>query len=176
MKDIQRALFDAVGLRLASIGFKSRSVAQSFLRPFPGGRASLHLAFIKHPSDFDVIADVAVRFDELEEIVNASNLLLSEKEKGQTYSLGAELGNISGEGQMRWNVASPSEVEQVADRLVAKFKAIGLPYLEKASTLIGAYELLTSPGSGAWLHSPIHESRATRIVALGRILVERAGC
>lgn len=170
MKEIQRALLRAVGQRIAASGFERKPVGQSFLRLFPVGRASLHLAFVEHLGDFDVVADVAVRIDELEDIVNANNTLLSKKEKEQTYSLGAELGNISGEGQKRWNVASSADVEPVADRLVASFKTIGLPYLDKASTLEGAYQLLTSPGRNAWLHSPIHASRAKRVVALAKIV------
>jgi hypothetical protein len=170
MKDIERALLEAVGAHIAADGFESKPLSQSFFRRFPAGRASLHLAFIKHPRDFDVVADVAVRFHELEDLISANNALLSKKEKGQTYSLGAELGNIAGEGQMRWNVASSADVNQVADRLVAAFKAIGLPYLDRAATLEGAYKLLTSPGRDAWLHSPIHASRAKRIVGLAKIL------
>lgn len=168
--EIERALLDAVGARIAADGFESKPVSQSFLRRVPAGRASLHLAFIEHPRDFDVVADVAVRIDDLEDLVNTNNPLLSQKEKGQTYSVGAELGNIAGEGQMRWNVASSADVNQVADQLVAAFKAIGLPYLDRAATPEGAYKLLTSPGREAWLHSPIHASRAKRIVGLAKIL------
>lgn len=170
MKDIERALLEAVGARIEADGFESKPVSQSFLRRVPAGRASLHLAFIKHPRDFDVVADVAVRFNELEDLINANNALLSRKDKGQTYSLGAELGNIAGEGQMRWNVASSADVNQVADQLVAAFKAIGLPYLDRAATPEGAYKLLTGPERDAWLHSPIHASRAKRIVGLAKIL------
>ena len=89
MKNIQRALLEAVGVRVVGLGFDSKASGQSFLRSIPGGRTSLHLAFIEHPRDFDVVADVAVRFDLLEALVNASNSLLSKREQGQTYSLGA---------------------------------------------------------------------------------------
>lgn len=170
MKNIQRALLDAVGVLVSDYGFTSKPSGQSFLRAFPGGRASLHLAFIKHPADFDVVADVAVRFDDLEDMVNATNARLSKAEKKQTYSLGAELGNIAGTGQMRWQVTPDSDVEQVAQRIAGAFTRIGLPYLEAASTLAGAYGLLTTPGKGASLHSPIHASRAKRVVALAKLL------
>lgn len=170
MKDIQRALLEAVGARVVALGFEGKVVGQSFLRRIPGGRASLHLAFIEHPKDFDVVADVAVRFDQLEDLVNATNSLLSKREKGQTYSLGAEIGNISGEGQRRWSVASLADVEAVADQVVTSFRAVGLPYLDKASTLEGAFQLLTSPGRDAWLHSPIHASRAKRVVGLAKVM------
>src|SRR6476661_8883662 len=102
MKEVERALLKAVGQRIAASGFESKPVGQSFLRRSPLGRDSLHLSFVKHPCDFDVVADVAVRIDDLEDIVNVNDTLLSKKEKEQTYSLGAELGNISGQGQQRW--------------------------------------------------------------------------
>lgn len=170
MKDIQRALLEAVGIRVVALGFDGKAAEQSFLRRIPGGRASLHLAFIKHPKDFDVVADVAVRFDQLEDLVNATNSLLSKREKGQTYSLGAEIGNLSGDGQRRWSVASLADVETVADQVVTSFKEVGLPYLERASTLEGALQLLTSPGRDAWLHSPIHASRLKRVVGLVKVM------
>lgn len=170
MKEIQRALLAAVGSRIAALGFEGKPVGQSFLRRIPDGRVSVHLAFVEHPKDFDVVADVAVRFDRLEELVNANNSLLSKKEKEQTYSLGAELGNISGSGQKRWSVASLADVGRTADQIVDSFKAIGLAYLDKASTMEGAWQLLASPGRDAWLHSPIHASRAKRVVGLASIM------
>lgn len=170
MKDMQRALLEAVGRRIVALGLEGRPVGQSFLRRFDGGRAAFHMAFVEHPHDFDVVADVAVRFDQVEDLVNGNNTLLSKKEKGQTYSLGAELGNISGQGQLRWNVASVADVERVADQLVESFKAIGLPYLDIVSTMDGAYKALSSPGSAGFLHSPIHGSRAKRVIALAKIV------
>lgn len=170
MKDVKRALLEAVGARVAALGFDGRATGQSFLRRIPVGRASLHLAFIQHPKDFDLVADVAVRFDQLEDLVNSTNSLLSKREKEQTYSLGAELGNLSGKGQRRWPVASLADVDVVADQVVTCFREVGLPYLDIAMTLDGAYNLLTSPGRNAWLHSPIHASRAKRVVGLAKIM------
>jgi hypothetical protein len=169
IKKVQRALLKAVGQRIAASGFESRPVGQSFLRRSPLGRDAFHLSFIEHPADFDVVADVGVRIDDLEDLVNENDTLLS-KEKKQTYSLGAELGNISGQGQQRWTVTSSADVTPVADEIMASFNSIGLAYLDKASTMEGAYRLLTSPGRGAWLHSPIHASRAKRVIGLAKIM------
>jgi ribosomal protein S12 methylthiotransferase accessory factor YcaO len=63
IKDMQRALLEAVGARITALGFDGKPVGQSFLRRIPDGRVSFHLAFVKHPEDFDVVADVGVRFD-----------------------------------------------------------------------------------------------------------------
>ncbi|SDH52851.1 hypothetical protein SAMN05216338_101084 [Bradyrhizobium sp. Rc2d] len=166
MKELRRALLEAVGVRVGELGYKYKPKQQAYWCPFSQGRSSLHLAFIDHRDDFDIVADVAVRFDKLEIMINANNAMLSKSEKLQTYSLGAELGNISGQDQMRWNVTSSADVEPVADRLVAALKEIGIPYLDRASTLEGAYELLSS----AALHSPIHLSRAKHIVGLAKLL------
>lgn len=170
MKNLQLALLETVGKQISNLGFVGKPADQSFVRNFPGGRASLHLAFIKHPEDFDVVADVAVRFDALEDMINSESKILSNKEKSKTYSLGAELGNIEGSGQKRWHVTSAGDVAGVARGIVSDFERIGVPYIEGASDLARAYEMLTSPGRGAWLHSPIHSARAKRIVGLAKLL------
>lgn len=170
MKEVRQALFKAVGERVAASGFNSRPADRSFVRRSSLGRDSFHLSFINHAHDFDVVADVAVRIDALEDLVNSDDALLGKKEKKQTYSLGAELGNISGQGQKRWTVTSSADVSPVADGIMASFNSIGLPYLDKASTLEGAYQMLTSPGRAAWLHSPLHAPRAMRIIGLAKIM------
>lgn len=170
MKELKGALLEAINVRVDVLGYRYRPPQQAYWRRFAQGRSSLHLAFIDHRDDFDVIADVAVRFDELEDLINAHNAMLSKTEGAQTYSLGAELGNISGQGQMRWNVASAADIELVASRLVAAFEKIGVPYLNKVTTLEGAYEALTSPGRSAYLHNPLHLSRAKHIVGLAKLL------
>lgn len=170
MRDIQRVLLDEVGQRLVKFGFGAKASEQSFIRAMPTGKVAFHLAFIEHPQDFEVVADVAVRFEELEGLVNRDNRLLSKKDKGRTYSLGAELGNLAGTGQMRWQVTSVADVIETADRIVDAFRRIGIPYLDRATTMEGAYELLTAAGRDAWLHCPIHAARAKRVVGLAKLL------
>jgi hypothetical protein len=170
MKQLQDALLREVGERIAELGFERKPIGQSFVRRFKGGRAAFHLAFIKHPADFDVVADVASRFDALEDLVDDGAMLQTMKNGRKTYSLGAELGNISGVGQMRWRVARQEDVSQVAEQLVGALKSIGIPYLARASTYDGAYQMLTAPGRGAWLHKPIHAARAKRIIGLVKLL------
>lgn len=169
-KELKSALLRQVGDRLVPLGFEARSREQAFVRAISGGRATCHLAFIDHPDDVDVVCDVAVRFDALEDLVNASNRLLSTKEKSRTHSLGAELGNLAGVGQKRWTLRPAADIAEVAAEIVAAFRAIGVPYLERASTLEGAYELLTAAGKAAWIHSPMHAARSKRVVGLAKLL------
>jgi len=76
----------------------------------PGGRQSFHSAFVNHDTDFDVTADVAIRFDAVGDMVNSSETLLSEPEKRGTYTLGTELGNLDGTSHQRWTIEQESDV------------------------------------------------------------------
>lgn len=170
MKYFRQALLSEVGARVVRFGFREKPVGQSFLRPFSGGRASFHLAFIKHLSDFDVTADVAVRFDSLEELCFIPHPLKPKNAQSQTYSLGAELGNIAGVGQKRWAVSQSEDVTEIADQIISYFKDIGLPYIERTSTLEDAFALLTRPWREAKLHAPFHSDRAIHIIGLAKLL------
>lgn len=169
MRELRKALLNAIGSRIREFGFEPNPAKQSFKRQFPGGESRFHLAFIDHGSDFDITADVAVRFNALEEMVNKYEGFISERERKQTCSLGAELGNIAGTGQMRWRVATVGDLDSAATGIVEAFEKIGVPYLQSASTMQSAYELLSSPGK-AWLHNPLPLTRAKRVVALAKLL------
>ncbi len=130
----------------------------------------MHLAFIDHRTDFDVTMDLAVRFDAVEDMINEDSTYLSKKEKTQTYSLGVQLGNLVGKGQMRWSVKTAADVLPATNGIVAEFEKYGLPYLERVSSMRSAFELLTSPGEESWIHSPIHSVRAKRVLAMAKIL------
>ena len=170
LKELRLALLNAVGLRLAQFGFRPKPVGQSFLRPLPGGRSAFHISFINHPDDFDVTGSVAIRFDALEDLLNHDSKFLSKKERTQTYSLGAELGNIAGTGQRRWTVTRDSNVDDIAAKIIVDFQEIGIPYLEKASTMESALDLFRQPGRAAWLHCPFHHVRAKSVVGLAYLL------
>src|SRR5262245_50307534 len=126
-------LLGRVGKRLGEYDFKARPNSNGFERQFGGGRQGFHLAFVKHKVDFDVYADVAIRFDALEDLITATATHLSSKKKIETYSIGATLGNISGESDLCWTVAKWTDVEPVAEAIITSFLRFGLPYLERYS-------------------------------------------
>ena len=70
MKALRQSLLDLFTVALEPLGF--RRSQQSFLRDFPGGCEVFHLAFIPQRTDFDLTADVAVRYDSIEEQLNSS--------------------------------------------------------------------------------------------------------
>ncbi|HTG14335.1 MAG TPA: hypothetical protein VK747_03610 [Blastocatellia bacterium] len=173
IKDLRNALLTSLAEKVAKYGFEGRVKEQSFYKRTPLGRLALHSSFIPHSADLDVTADVAVRFDDVETLVNQHKDYLSEGEKKRTFTLGAELGNIGQGSFLRWTLPSLDDVETVSEAIMTVFEAIGLPYLEKYSSMESALEVLSGDDKAAWLHSPFHNERAMRAIALAFLLGDR---
>jgi len=128
------------------------------------------VSFIKHGHDCDVTADVALRIDALEDLLNENTDLRNVERKKKIHSLGAELGNIADGRQRRWTLATEEDTPRVAGSMVSAFESIGLPYLETFSDLNRALAVLAADDRSSWLHSPFHDLRAKRAVGLAHLL------
>jgi len=173
IKDVQIALFEAVSEKIAKYDFSGNQRDSCFYKRTPFGRLAFSLAFIRHRDDADVTLEMAIRFDELEDLVNEHENRLSKAQRKGTFSLGVELGNLSEGRQKRWTVANLEDVEPVAQSIMNSFVAIGLPYLEKYSDMRTALEVLSGDDRAAWLHSPFHDARAKRALGLAFLLGDR---
>jgi len=164
----QLQMLAEVGQRLREFGFERGLKEQSFVKRASVGRLTFHLAFVKHKCDFDVTADVAIRFDQVEDLVNRyeTHPLLRESDKANTHTLGCELGNLSEGRQRRWTVASKSDTDSVASSIVEAFAAVALPYFEQFSQPERALQILSGDGPDSWLHAPFHDNRAKLAVAM----------
>jgi hypothetical protein len=131
------------------------------------------LAFIRHETDFDVTADVAVRVDAVEELVNASTPYLPAKIKNTTATVGADLGNLDTGAQRRWTIADKADIEAVASAIVSDFLRIGIPYFDRFHDLDTLFSMLRRNDQEAWLHCAIHHARCMRAVALAVVLKRR---
>ncbi|KGK10060.1 hypothetical protein [Vibrio navarrensis] len=170
IKELQKNLLASVGEKLTAFGFGKKAKQQSFYRSIEGGWACVHLSFIEHADDFDVTVDVAVRFDEVEDLVNSKNNLLTKKEKAGTSTLGVELGNLSTGEQKRWSISSEDQISSVTDSILDAFDKLGEPYLLKYSSMGAAYELLSSDEKSVWKHCPFHATRAKKAIAISKLL------
>src|SRR5882724_7644252 len=173
VKELQEALFEAVSRKIAAYGFTGNKRNFCFYKRTPFGRLAFCLAFIRHRDDSDVTLEMAVRFDDLEDLVNEHENRLSKAQRKSTFSLGVELGNLSEGRQKRWTVRSLEDVEPVAQSIMNSFVAIGLSYLEKYSDVRTALEVLSGDDQAAWLHSPFHDVRAKRALGLAFVLDDR---
>jgi hypothetical protein len=165
----QKKLLQELGEALGGLGFSKKAVGQTFIRKTRAGLQALHVAFIKHPLDFDVVIDFAIRIDALEEFLDQ---LMPGRAGGgsKAYSFGVELGNLIGEGQKRWSIGSEFDVAEVVNNILKETEGVGLPYLERYLDLAQAFELLSQEGREGWIHSPLHAQRAARVVALAWLL------
>jgi hypothetical protein len=168
-KPLQAMLLKELGTHLAAYGCGKRR-GQDFYKVFDWGKWVAHVAFVDHTDDFDVTLDVAIRFDALEELVQQSNELLSDREKRQTCSMGVEIGNLLGIGRLRWTVTTEADVPVVARQISTRFEESGLPYLKQYSDMRQALEVLAGDEHDSWLHSPLHSERAKRAVGLAVLL------
>lgn len=170
LQKCRRALLQDVGQLVEPLGYRTILSQRMFVRRFAEGKTALSLAFIKHPGDFDVVANVAIRLNELENILNRARSYLSEKKKLDTYSFGAELGNISGVGQLRWTIRALDDTKAVAHELISCIKEVGIPFIDGAATIEDAYRVLTESEKLASLYLAPRSRRAECTVALAKLL------
>jgi hypothetical protein len=168
-KILKKKLMEAIGKKLALHGFQPKLSRQHYFKTIPSGKLIFHLAFIDHKDDFDITADMGIRFDELERMVNLENKLLKGMQI-ETCSLGVEVGNLSEGRQKRWTVSTEADVIDVSNNISLAFERFALPYFEKYSDFRIAFDLLSADGKVAWIHSPIHGERAKRVLGLAVLL------
>lgn len=169
VKGLRKEFLTILGEKLTAVSFEGKPKGQSIRKPFNYGWVAVHITFINHLDDIDLVINLAIRFDKVEELIHRNNLLLSATEKKNTATLGVELGNWVVGHQKRWNITPKSNLHSVANSMFNYFLEFGSLYLEKYSNIDEAYELLSRDDSNAWLHSPNHTLRALKAVAIAKL-------
>jgi Domain of unknown function (DUF4304) len=173
VKMVRKGLFGYLSPELAKYGFTARLSDSAFRRKFPHGQQSIHFQFIYHIVDVDACVDIAVRFDQLEDLINKHKSYLTEKEKKDTWSLGAELGNIHRGAAMRWTMYSGDDIEQASKDILEVIISTAIPSLEKYSDMSNALDAVSGDGPNDWLYSPFDNERAMRAIGLAFLLGDR---
>ena len=170
ISELQHSLLKAIGDKLAPYGFRTDLSNQSYRRDFDGGRSSFHIGFIEHEADFDCTADVAIRFDKVEDLVNEDNKILTKKERRETHTLGAELGNLRNKKQQRWAIANERDIAPTVEQIIRAYTQTAALYFDEYTDPTRALSVLSRDEKDAWLHCPIHVGRAKRAIALSVVL------
>ena len=155
-------------------GFNNRPRGRTFSRSMPFGRWAFNLGVVSARQAIDDRADVALRVAAVEDLVARDNHPLSARDRRQTFTMGAELGNIARGIAKWWTILAPENVEPVASEILRDFETVGLPYLERFSDLEAMLDVLRRNDASGWLHSPIHAERCKRAVALAFVLGKQA--
>ena len=170
------ALIDRMSPPLTLHGFKFVKARWSWRKREPTVTYAFHLALIRHATDFDVTADVAVRLEALatllEELLGGADAAAAVVGK---FTVGVELGNLTIGRQRRWTVAAAGDVDQVAGSLMEAFEHIALPYYQKYSDPNNALAVLSGDSRDCWIHAPFDHARAIRAVALAFLAGRREG-
>lgn len=166
----RQELLRGIGDRIAWLGFNPRISQQIFWRKSNNAAWFLHVSFIPHRDDFDVTADVAIRIDEIEQLVNQYDTKLRPSERRRSSTLGAELGNLSQGHTRRWTVSHAADVPSICDQIVEAFERIGIPFLQEFSELENAHAVLVSSEPRHRLLCPVLGPQAMRAVASTHLL------
>jgi hypothetical protein len=170
-QEVKKPLFDRIGDILDAHGFIKNIARQGFLKKTAFGHYAFHLAFVDRGFHIGVEADVALRHDDLENLVfeNTTGLIVPAGRRN-TSSIGAELGRIRSSGHKEWPIHKISEIDRTAEAIVQEFLSVGMPYLEKYSDKEILFRAFVQSGPDAELLNviPLHSSLNT--IALAYLL------
>ena len=158
--ELRSKLLAAVAAGLAPAGFAFQRSEQRFRKSWGETQLLVHIAFIKHPDDFDATVDVAVRHNAVEERLNAVRSYLSARDKRYTATVGVELGSWSVGAPRRWTLRSASDLPSVTNGILSELRRVGVPFLERFSSLEEVKRVLDENGREALLICPFEDKRA----------------
>jgi hypothetical protein len=115
----------------------------------------MHLSFINHEQDFDIVVDVAVEFA---------------RGRKSVCVVGAQLGNIAGIGQTRFEVTGIGDIPSAVEGILREFETVGVPFLDRFSRPTEVLSVLKQGGREAGLISPISARHAQQIQALEQLI------
>lgn len=166
----KQQLLREIGDALVADGFDRRLKSGVLWRSFPGGRNALFIDVTDLNDSIQVVIKMGIRFEQLEDMTNADSDYLTKREKADTYTLGAEMGNISTGRQKYWLVRNEGDIAAVVPEIVSAVRKISLPYFSKYSDLECAYEVLLRDDNVAWKQAPFDVARAKSAVGLAKLL------
>ena len=167
VKAAKKLILSGIAECAARDGFTSKISEQAFYLAKPFGRCIIHIGFIPHRTvDVDITADIAVRINVVETLVNENRANLSAREAESTATLGGDVGNLSEGKQKRWNLTAVNQSSEVSCLIYSKIREIAWPFFDRYSDMRNILTVLTSSAPRDWVLSPGHSARSCRAVAL----------
>ena len=139
---------------LAPFGFVRAQ--QTFRKELGDQCWMVHLSFVRHREDVDVICDFAVRHHAIQDLLRPKRYAkISDREFRTTATVGTELGNYLGQGQRRWSIREPADVAAFVTDFQYCFSEHILHGLEALSELTQLQEALERGDAWARLICPL---------------------
>jgi hypothetical protein len=170
IKALKDLLWSALAERIERHGFRGRRSRREFERNYEFGKGIFALYLLKYSGDFDVTASVFVRHDRVEDVVHRDANWLTEKQKEESVSIGADVGKLTVGEHMRWTVASDADVAVAAAGVEHAFLSVALPYIDRFGDLDTLYRVLSSDKEEDWIHCPVLPARARCAVVIALLL------
>ena len=142
-----KPLFDAFEAEIQTHGvfesFRFVKSRRAFQRRLDAQVHSIHFGYIKQTDSFDLTCDVGVRFNEVEDLLNRNREYLTDRERKQTFTIGAELGNLRQGSQMRWTIAAVEDALLIATEVADEVTRTAVPFFEQFSDVSAVAKALS---------------------------------
>lgn len=149
LKPLHDHLIEKLKLELPEWRFSSKD--RHFRRSEDGKDFYIHLSFINHVDEFDLVINVGVAF-----FLN----------KMRACVIGAELGSIEGVGQCRHRITSKESAARAALSTKEHLLRVGVPFLQEYSNAATVLSTLKAGGAKARLISPFTNLHSEQVLAL----------
>lgn len=166
---LKEQLLNELAARLERHGLKYVKSRQAYIRRFPWGMWGVHLNFGSANAILAAI-DIAIRFDEVENLLHELTDYLSPKEMRNTFTVGVELGNWYDGGWRHYKGHDKAEISATVGKMERDIVSEALPFLEKYSDLEEVYRLIAEETRESRLICAFNDKRAMVAIATAHVL------
>jgi len=148
--------------RFAECGFDFVKSRTSYVKKGDQVNLSYHLGFIRYPSEFNVTCHMAIRHNDVEDLVFKNTSEVSSDSAG----IGVELGNYIFGQPKRWGVSTSNDVGIVSNSIFDSFQCVAVPFFEKYSQVDEALRVYSGDGSDSMKLTLVNDARARRAIGM----------
>lgn len=167
---LRTLLLHELDRELKPLGYALWASRQMLRRTTPDGWISVHVSFINHTNDFDVVLGMSLRIAAVEILLDGVDPLAPKDSARWSSTFGAELGNIEGTGQRRWSITASTDVAASVRTMRQAITSIGEPFLSAYEDKERLLSALSSDDAEGRLGCPLPEARAFRALAMAHVL------
>jgi hypothetical protein len=129
-KELMGPMLSRIEVELSPHGFLKNGTKQALYCKTPPGNETVHVALNNIGIGIEVDPNLAIRFDDLEDLIFENTTDFAIKNKRST--IGCYLKNIM-PFEKAWLVSNPSDIDSIGDSIVLAIKEYGFPFFTRFS-------------------------------------------